>query len=109
MSEINTSLDPGPYLLSLVSLRAGEHTGTGIHGGGAKKNALWSIESRIGRGCMSAANATDRLLHQKETYARTLSDATCPKQVDEILHRDLPASFLFRMVSMVASDTATCA
>ena len=50
--------------------------------------------------------AADRLINKSET---TLSDATCPKQVEDILHRDRPASFLFRMVSMVASDTATCA
>lgn len=39
---------------------------------------------------------------------QTWSEATCPKQVDEILHRDRPASFRFRIASMVASDTATC-
>ena len=38
----------------------------------------------------------------------TWSDATWQKHVDEILHRDLPASLRFRMVSTDASDTATC-
>lgn len=54
---------------------------------------------------MAAANAADQRFVKR---IHTLSDATCPKQVEEILHMGFPASFLFRIVSMVASDTATC-
>lgn len=108
--EGKTAVDAGPF----NSFRLGEgyfraNTSIGTHDGGEKKSSLWPTESRAGRGCTAAPNAAGRLVHHQETRVHTLSDATCPKQVDEILHRDFPASLLFRMVSMVASDTATCA